>query len=216
VVGLLVNLCFYGLIFVFSLLFQTAHHLSALQTGLAFLPMTGAILAANILTGRLTGRFGSQRVMLAGLATMVIACVGLATTGADTGYAPILIEQALLGGGLGLLVPPMTSTLLTSVDRSRSGVASGTLTTLRQTGSMIGVALFGSFIAGAGHIYSGLHTAVAVSLVVLLASLLLVAQLGADRISRSRIRTSVSRGPRRSSSRRIVRSATRLRSRSRL
>jgi DHA2 family methylenomycin A resistance protein-like MFS transporter len=45
-IGLLVNVCFYGLIFVFSLLLQREQGLSALSTGLAFLPMTVAIGAA--------------------------------------------------------------------------------------------------------------------------------------------------------------------------
>ena len=53
-----------------------------------------------------------------------------------------------MGGGLGLLVPPMTSTLLGSVEKSRSGVAAGVLNSTRQTGSVLGVALFGSLLAG--------------------------------------------------------------------
>jgi DHA2 family methylenomycin A resistance protein-like MFS transporter len=45
-------------------------------------------------------------------------------------------------------VTAITSALLGSVDPSRSGVASGTLTAFRQTGSVLGVALFGSLLAG--------------------------------------------------------------------
>jgi MFS transporter, DHA2 family, methylenomycin A resistance protein len=45
-------------------------------------------------------------------------------------------------------VTAITSVLLGSVDPSRSGVASGTLTAFRQTGSVLGVALFGSLLAG--------------------------------------------------------------------
>jgi DHA2 family methylenomycin A resistance protein-like MFS transporter len=51
-IGFLVNVCFYGLIFLFSLLFQARHRMSALETGLAFLPMTAAILGANLLSER--------------------------------------------------------------------------------------------------------------------------------------------------------------------
>ena len=53
-VGFLVNVCFYGLIFLFSLLFQEQLGLSALRAGLAFLPMTAAILAANLVSGRVS------------------------------------------------------------------------------------------------------------------------------------------------------------------
>ena len=48
VIGLLINICFYGLIFVFSLLFQREQHLSPLQTGLALAPIMIAITAANL------------------------------------------------------------------------------------------------------------------------------------------------------------------------
>jgi MFS transporter, DHA2 family, methylenomycin A resistance protein len=172
-IGMLVNLCFYGLIFIFSLLFQTEHGLTALQTGLAFVPMTAAILAANLLTGRLTDRIGAPRSMMAGIVTMAIGCAGLLWLDANTPLAIIIAAQALLGGGLGLLVPPMTGTLMTSVDRSRSGVAAGALTTMRQTGSLLGVALFGSLLTGAAMFYSGLHLAAAISIVLLAAGAVL-------------------------------------------
>jgi DHA2 family methylenomycin A resistance protein-like MFS transporter len=55
-----------------------------------------------------------------------------------------------MGAGLGLLVPPLTSTLLGSVEKTRSGIAAGVLNATRQTGSVLGVALFGSLI-GDGH-----------------------------------------------------------------
>jgi DHA2 family methylenomycin A resistance protein-like MFS transporter len=58
-----------------------------------------------------------------------------------------------MGGGLGLLVPPMTAALLGSVEKSRSGVAAGVLNSTRQTGSVLGVALFGALISGQGNAF---------------------------------------------------------------
>ena len=51
-VGLLVNIAFYGLIFVFSLYFQRANHWSPFLTGLAFVPMMGVVLPVNLLAPR--------------------------------------------------------------------------------------------------------------------------------------------------------------------
>jgi MFS transporter, DHA2 family, methylenomycin A resistance protein len=130
-IGLLVNICFYGLIFVFSLLFQVQDHDSALKAGLR-------------------RRF----------------C-----------WCPP--QQVLLGGGLGLLVPPMTGSLLRSVERSRSGVASGTLNAMRQTGSLLGIALFGSLTVGRGHFFAGLHAALLISIGVLIAGGVLARRLAA-------------------------------------
>ena len=44
------------------------------------------------------------------------------------------------------MVPPLTATMLGTVHRPRSGIAAGVLNTTRQTGSVVGVALFGSLV----------------------------------------------------------------------
>ncbi len=168
-VGFLVNVCFYGLIFLFSLLFQEQQGMSALRAGLAFAPMTAAILAANLLSGRVVAAVGRGGAILAGLAAMAIGCAGLLWAGPATGYPALVGQQILLGGGLGLLVPPMTGLLLSGVDRSRSGVAAGALTAFRQAGSLLGVALFGA-LAGGGHFFPGLHLALWASIAILAAS----------------------------------------------
>lgn len=166
-IGLLVNVAFYGLVFVFSLLFQREQGFSALRAGLAFLPMTASIMAANLLAGRLTRRFGDRAVILLGQGLMAVACLALVWIVRSTPYWAMALQLLLLGGGLGLVVPPMTSAVLGSVERSRSGIASGTLFAMRQTGSVIGVALFGSLVAG--QFVSGMHVALAISLAVLIA-----------------------------------------------
>jgi MFS transporter, DHA2 family, methylenomycin A resistance protein len=53
----------------------------------------------------------------------------------------------MIPAGLGLAVPLMTTALLSTVPRSRSGIASGVLNTVRQAGGGIGVALFGALLA---------------------------------------------------------------------
>jgi MFS family permease len=111
--------------------------------------------ARILLSGRLSARRGPACTVRAGLIAMLAGCAGLLWAGRSTPYAAMLGQQLLLGAGLGLLVPPMTGVLLASVERSRSGVASGTFTTMRQTGSMLGVALFGSLVAAHGRFFSG-------------------------------------------------------------
>jgi DHA2 family methylenomycin A resistance protein-like MFS transporter len=162
--GLVINVAFYGLIFVFSLLFQREDGYSALRAGLAFLPMSSAVLAGNLVTGRLGAAAGVRRAILTGLAGMAAGCAGLLWAGPGTSFGAIVGQQVLLGGGIGLLVPPMTSALMGSVDRSRSGVASGTLNTMRQSGSVLGVAVFGSLIAARDGFAAGLHTALLISI----------------------------------------------------
>lgn len=179
--GLLVNIAFYGLIFVFSLLFQQQDGYSALAAGLAFLPMTAAVLVANLTTRRLAGLIGARAVILAGLAAMAAGCAGLFGAGPHTPYAEIVGQQVLLGAGVGLLVPPMTSALMGSVHRSRSGAASGTLNAMRQAGSVIGVAVFGSLIAAKGQFAEGFHIALIIAVVVIAAGAVLAPAISGAR-----------------------------------
>jgi DHA2 family methylenomycin A resistance protein-like MFS transporter len=167
-VGLLVNVAFYGLIFVFSLYFQRVNHWSPFMTGLAFLPMLGAVLPINLVASRLAERIGASQTITLGSCIAATGSLGLLMVAPGTSYWAVALQLVALGGGLGLLVPPLTSTLLGSVDKSRSGIAAGVLNSTRQTGSVLGVALFGSLIAQANAFMTGTHVALAISAAVLL------------------------------------------------
>ena len=86
-------------------------------------------------------------VIVTGLGPMALASGALLPLGVSAAYRGIAGQLLVLGFGLGLVVRPLTSTLLRSVDRARSGVAAGSLFATRQSGSVIGVALFGAPIA---------------------------------------------------------------------
>jgi DHA2 family methylenomycin A resistance protein-like MFS transporter len=169
-VGLLVNVAFYGLIFVLSLYFQQVNGLSALATGLAFVPMLGAVLPSNLLAARATERLGGRAVIAASAALAGVGCAALLGTGAGTSYWAIGTQMAAIGAGLGLLVPPLTSTLLGSVEKARSGVAAGVLNATRQTGSVLGVALFGSLVGRADAFIAGMRVALAIATILFLSA----------------------------------------------
>jgi DHA2 family methylenomycin A resistance protein-like MFS transporter len=168
VTGLLVNIAFYGLIFVFSLYFQRVHRMTPLWTGLAFVPMTGACLVANLFTRHLSGRIGDRKTIVIGTTLMMLACIAMLGINEKTDYALLLFTFIVSGAGLGLLVPPLTHALLGSVDKARSGIASGVLNASRQTGSVLGVSLFGSFIALPSQMIRGTRIALAMSAIILL------------------------------------------------
>jgi len=169
-VGLLVNIAIYGLIFVLSLYFQEINGLSAFQTGLAFVPMMAAVLPVNLLAPHVTERIGAPATIACGAVISALGCLALLGIQPDTSYAAIFAQTIAMSGGLGLLVPPLTSSLLGSVDRARSGVAAGVLNATRQTGSVLGVALFGSLAGQAGAFMTGLHASLVISAAVLLAA----------------------------------------------
>jgi DHA2 family methylenomycin A resistance protein-like MFS transporter len=162
-IGLMINIAFYGLIFVFSLFFQQQKKFSPLDAGLAFLPMTAAVIVANIAAGRAAAVLGPRPPMIVGQAIFALGCLFLLGTGIDTPYSRMWWQLLAIGAGIGLVVPPMTSALLGTVERQNSGVASGVLNTSRQLGSVIGVALFGSLIADPAKFVAGTHQGLVIS-----------------------------------------------------
>jgi DHA2 family methylenomycin A resistance protein-like MFS transporter len=172
-IGLVINIAFYGLIFVLSLYFQDERQYSPLVAGLAFAPMTAIVFLANVTSGRLTSAYGTRRVLVLSALLVTVSVVGLQVAPAGAGYAAMILPLLALGSGLGVIVPAMTAALLGSVETSWSGIAAGTLNTARQTGSVIGVALFGSLVGN--DVTSGLRVSLAISA----ALALIVAGLGA-------------------------------------
>jgi MFS transporter, DHA2 family, methylenomycin A resistance protein len=170
--GLLINIVFYGLIFTFSLYLQRHEGWSPLATGLAFLPVTALIMASDLAAGRAIPRFGTRRVGLAGGLLMGAGCLamfGLLSVHLAALVATLVAALSVTGFGIGLIVTAITSALLGSVDKSWSGIASGTLTAFRQTGSVLGVALFGSLLASRGAT-AGLRAASAIAVVLIAAA----------------------------------------------
>jgi len=160
----------YGLIFVFSLYFQQVNEFSPFATGLAFVPMLGAVLPVNLIAPRVAERIGAPATIAAGAALSAIGCLAMLGLQPGTSYWAICAQLIALSAGLGLLVPPLTSTLLGSVEKSRSGIAAGVLNATRQTGSVLGVALFGSLIGRPGGFMAGTYEALMISAGLLLAA----------------------------------------------
>lgn len=169
-VGLLVNIAIYGLIFVLSLYFQQINGLSAFATGLAFVPMMAAVLPVNLIAPRVSEAVGAPAAIAAGATLSAAGCLATLGIEADTSYWAICLQLIAMSTGLGLLVPPLTSTLLGSVEKSHSGIAAGVLNATRQTGSVLGVALFGALVAQSASFMAGLHASLVISAGVLLAA----------------------------------------------
>ena len=179
-VGLLVNIAYYGLIFVFSLYFQRVNGLSPFQTGLAFVPMMGVVFPVNLLAPRLAERIGARQTIALGASLAAVGALALLGIEPGTSSRAICVQLLALSTGLALIVPPLTSTLMGSVEKSRSGVAAGVLNATRQTGSALGVALFGSLLGPAGRFMNGAHASLWISAAVLFAAAVAICCGGAS------------------------------------
>jgi DHA2 family methylenomycin A resistance protein-like MFS transporter len=176
ILGLIINLVFYGVLFVLSLFFQTVHGYSALQAGMAFLPTTVVIMLTNLMSGRWIGQLGARKVILIGLSLAAVGYGCLWTVMVDTPYPIIALHLIVAGIGTALTIPSLTVVTLASAKGESAGIVSGVFNAARQVGGLLGVALFGSMISNkamAGFI-TGLHHTAALSAALLLLSLLAI------------------------------------------
>jgi DHA2 family methylenomycin A resistance protein-like MFS transporter len=134
------NLGTLGTLFVLTLFLQDVQGHSALGAGVAILPAFGLLTVVAPLSGRLVGRIGPRRPMVAGL---LIAAAGLALLADDA----LLAASALWGLGLGLLTPSVVAAAMGAVQADRAGLAAAVNNTARQAGGAIGIAASGA-VAG--------------------------------------------------------------------
>lgn len=174
-IGVLLNFAFYGLIFTFSLFFQKGWGYSPIDAGLALLPMTAAIMLANLACGPLTKKFGARTVMIGGNTLATLGFLALVPVAHTNSYLAFLAQFLIAGFGIGLVVPAMTNAMLSAVDKSNAGIAAGVLNASRQLGGLLGVAILGLFIGGssASSFVSGLQPAVILAAVAFAISALL-------------------------------------------
>jgi EmrB/QacA subfamily drug resistance transporter len=126
---------------------QSSLGLSALETGVRFLPMTGAIFVTAGIAGRLTSRV--PRSLLIGVGFAIVGAGLLLMRGITptSGWTHLLAGMIVAGLGGGLVSTPLVSTAVGVVEPARAGMASGINATLRQVGIATGVAGLGTILA---------------------------------------------------------------------
>ncbi len=156
--GMILNLVFYGELFMIPFYFENFRHYSVFMTGLAILPLPGLALIGSYLGGKLTGKIGPAKITFTGL---LIAAIGffalMALDQTSPHYLWIMIPFLAIGFGVSFTTPAMTFAAIHSVEQERTGIASGVLNMANQMGSLIGVAVFGSIAASTENFILALH-----------------------------------------------------------
>lgn len=130
---------------------QTVLGYTPVRAGLAFLPLSAAVLASSqLLAARLQAHLPPRILITCGLLVAAAALgllTGLSTT--STYAADVLPAEVLLGLGMGCVFPPAISVATHQVDPRDAGVAAAVVTTAQQVGGSIGVAVLSTVAAGA-------------------------------------------------------------------
>lgn len=136
-----------GLIFTLPLLLQGALGYTPLGTGVLVLWLAIGTFLASGATPPLTHRLGQRAVIRIGLVLEVVAIAGTALViSADVSGPAIASLLFLYGIGVGMATAQLTSAILIDIPVGASGQASGFLTTVRQLGSALGIAVLGGLL----------------------------------------------------------------------
>ncbi|MEU2928172.1 MFS transporter [Streptomyces sp. NPDC007251] len=128
---------------------------SPTKTGVAFLPMVGALMVtAQVGTTVLVPRLGPKTVIPLGFAVAMAGMAWLTGIGVGSHYASAVLPQLIVTGvGLGLVMPPAMQLATGGVAAEDAGVASATVNAMQQVGGSIGTALLNTLAASAATDY---------------------------------------------------------------
>ncbi|HEV7885539.1 MAG TPA: DHA2 family efflux MFS transporter permease subunit [Solirubrobacteraceae bacterium] len=133
----------FGMFFMGVLYLQRVLGFDAIQTGLAFLPVSVLIGALSLgVSARLNARFGARATLLTGLTLIVAGLAYFARVPTNGDYAvDVLPVMLLFGAGAGLSFPSLMTLAMSGVTPSESGLASGLVNTTLQVGGAVGLAI---------------------------------------------------------------------------
>jgi EmrB/QacA subfamily drug resistance transporter len=136
----------FGSFFLGALYLERVLHYDALQTGLAFLPMTLTVLVLSLgIVARLMARFGPLPIIVSGTLLTALGLTLLAQAGPDERYFPLVIASFIalgLSGGLSML--PLLTVAMSEVPERDAGLASGIVNVSMYVAAALGIAILGT------------------------------------------------------------------------
>ncbi|MFG3080223.1 MFS transporter [Streptomyces parvulus] len=147
-VGLVVGVALFGAASYLPTFLQMVDGASATESGLLMLPMMGGIVVASIASGQLISRTGHYRSHpILGSALSVVGMWLLSRLDEDTSRLNYSIWMAVLGAGIGMVMPVLVLAVQNSVRPADLGTATSANNYFRQIGGSVGAAIFGTLFA---------------------------------------------------------------------
>ncbi len=135
---------------------QLTKGFSPIETGLAYLPMTVAIVvSATLATNVLLAKVGPRPLLVVGMTLGALSMVWFAQLETTSSYAGrVLPGLVVLGIGMGNIFATGISSATYGVAPTNAGVASALVNTMQQVGGSVGTALLSSIFASAVSSYA--------------------------------------------------------------
>ncbi|MEU7057777.1 MFS transporter [Streptomyces sp. NPDC046197] len=148
-VGLVVGVALFGAAGYLPTFLQMVDGASATESGLLMLPMMGGVVGASIISGQLISHTGRYRIYpVLGCALSALGMWLLSRLRVDTPRLHYSVWMAVLGTGIGLVMPVLILAVQNSVRPADLGTATSANNYFRQIGGSVGAAVFGTLFAG--------------------------------------------------------------------
>jgi EmrB/QacA subfamily drug resistance transporter len=133
--------------------------LSSTDAGMAFLPFTLGVGLLSGVFGRLADKIGAWAMLIAGPAGAALAYVLMALGQKESLMFGVIVPMTLLGLSFAVLVAPLTASVMSSVDQTDEGLASGINNAASRIAQLAGAAL----AAGVASFESGYEVGLAIA-----------------------------------------------------
>jgi EmrB/QacA subfamily drug resistance transporter len=146
----------FGVFFFLTFFLQLNLHFSPITSGLAFLPLTAAlVLASTTAQTRVLPRTGPKPLVVTGMALVIVGMyLFTRLTPTSTYAANVLPGLSIVGVGLGCIFAPAIGTATLGLEPKETGVASAVVNACQQIGGSIGLALLSTIAASAAASYA--------------------------------------------------------------
>src|SRR5256884_487476 len=154
---------FLPMFFFLTLYMQTVLHYSPIQTGVAYLPLTGGFIIAASISSQLFARIGTKPIVLLGSLIGAGGLYWLSRIPVDGSYVSDILPGLLVVSiGLGGVFTGLTTAANAGVDQDKAGLAAGLLNTGQQLGAALGLAILSAIAtAHTKSLVSGGHDSLA-------------------------------------------------------
>ncbi len=136
----------FGTFFLVAQYFQLVLGYTPLESGLFQLPMAFVMMSIAPNVPRLVARFGSARVVPAGLGLVALGLLAFSQVQTDSSIWAVYLAIIPLAAGMATTMTPLTTLIMSSVPLGRAGVGSAMNDTTRELGGALGVAILGSVV----------------------------------------------------------------------
>jgi EmrB/QacA subfamily drug resistance transporter len=142
-------------VFIYTTLYlQNVLHLSAIETGLVYMPGTVIMFFVSGASAQVGEKVSPRLMISGGLVLVAVGMLLMTLVGVNSAWTVILPGEIIALIGTGLFNPAMSGVAMGSLPQRHSGLAAGAYDTFRQAGMAVGIAALGALIpahAALGH-----------------------------------------------------------------